>query len=65
VQGQLQGEALSVAVQTECAHCSQAMHLEIDSNLACRVDEKDAKPIVFVPEVKPYSLTDPSIIDAL
>jgi hypothetical protein len=64
VQGQLRGEPLSFVVETECAHCGQPLHLEIDSELKYRVVEADAEPLVFVPMVNFDKLEDPSIIDA-
>jgi hypothetical protein len=51
-------------VQTACAHCAQPLHIEIDSDLTCRVLEEGAEPLVFVPLVDFDKLEDPSIIDA-
>jgi hypothetical protein len=64
VQGQLRGEPLTVVVTTQCAHCGQPLHLELDSELKCRVMEGGAEPLVFVPMVDFSELQDPSIIDA-
>ena len=64
VQGRLRNEPLSVAVQTECAHCARPIHLHIDSHLTFHVEEEAADPLVFVPLVNFSRLTDPSIIDA-
>jgi hypothetical protein len=64
VQGHLRGEALSVIVETECAHCGQALHLELDRELNFHVVEDGAEPRVFVPMVDFDKLEDPSIIDA-
>jgi uncharacterized metal-binding protein YceD (DUF177 family) len=55
---------MSVQVSTECAHCGQPLHLEIDSELNYRVLEERADPLVFVPLVDLEKLEDPSIIDA-
>jgi len=55
---------LSVVVGTECAHCSEPMHIEIDSQLDCRVREEGAGPVVFIPQVDFKSLEAPSIIDS-
>ena len=54
---------MSVGVETECAHCSEPMHMEIDSQLDYRVREEGADPIVFIPQVDFQRLEDPSIID--
>ena len=64
MQGQLSGEPLSFVVETECAHCGQPLHLEIDSELKVRVVEAGTEPLVFVPMLDFDKLEDPSIIDA-
>jgi hypothetical protein len=64
VQGQLRGKPLSVAIKTECTHCTKPLHIEIDSELRYSVEEKGANPIVFVPLVNFAKLTGPNIIDA-
>jgi hypothetical protein len=40
------------------------MHIEIDSELGCRVQEEGANPLVFMPMVSFANLTDPCITDA-
>ena len=64
VQGQLIGEPLSVNVTTECAHCAEPIHLEIDSQARSHVLETGANPITFVPDVKISTLPDKCITDA-
>ena len=64
VQGQLRSETLSSTVSSQCAHCGQSLHLEIDSDLNYWVLEEDADPRVFVPLLDVDKLEDPSIIDA-
>jgi hypothetical protein len=71
VQGQLlkqEGQHLPLplqfTIQTECAHCGQPIHLEMDGELNYRVLETEAEPLVFVPMVDFDKLEDPSIIDA-
>ena len=64
MQGQLRGEPLDVVVSTQCAHCGQLLHLEIDNDLNYRAMEEGAEPLVFVPMVDFGELEDPSIIDA-
>lgn len=63
VQGRLKKQALSVAITTECAHCGEPIHLEIDSELNFRAVEEGAEPLVFVPLLDLGKLKDPSIID--
>ncbi len=64
VQGQLTGQPLSVKVTTECAHCSEPIHLEIDSEAQCRVVGSGADPITFIPDVDFSTLPDKRITDA-
>ena len=64
VQGRLRGESLSVTVKTECAHCSQPMHIEIDSDLNYQAQGEGCEPIAFVPDVNLHELEDPNIIEA-
>jgi hypothetical protein len=64
VQGQLRAEPLSFQIATECAHCGQALHLEVDRELNYRVVEEGPEPLVFVPAVDFEKLQEPSIIDA-
>jgi hypothetical protein len=63
VQGHLRSEALTIRIRTECAHCGQPISIEIDSDLAYRVEEGE-DPLVFVPLVDFAKLKDPSIIHA-
>lgn len=64
VQGQLRGETLSFTIATECGHCHQPLHLEINTELEYRVLEEDAEPLVYVPFVDFQKLDEPSIIDS-
>ncbi len=62
VQGQLRGEFMSGLITTECVHCKQSLHIEVDSELKYQVVEAGAKPMFFAPLtlVQPG---EPSIID--
>ena len=64
MQGHLRDETLTFEVDTECAHCGQALHLKFDSDLNYQLTEEDADPLVFAPSVDFDELEDPSIIDA-
>ncbi len=64
MQGQLRKGPLSFTITTECAHCHQPLHIDIDSELNYRVAEADARPLVYAPRVNFGELDDPSIIDA-
>ena len=56
-------DPLSVVVETTCAHCAQPLHIEIDSEMKCRVEEEAADPRIFVPIVDFAKMTEPSIGD--
>jgi hypothetical protein len=62
VQGQLRREGLSARVITECAHCQQPLHIEMDSDLNHRVEETGANPLMFAP-LSVVQRGAPSIID--
>jgi hypothetical protein len=62
VQGQLRKERLSANITTECAHCRQQLHIEVDSDLKYRVTETGAKPLMFAP-LSVVQRGAPSIID--
>jgi hypothetical protein len=64
VQGQLRDEPLDFTIETTCARSGKSIQIEIDSQLAYRVRQEDADPIIFVPIVDVDKLNDPSIIDA-
>ena len=64
MQGQLRNEPLSVAIETECAHCGQPMHLTVDSDMRYQVSETGAEPLVFQPQIDWSNFTEPNIIDA-
>ncbi len=63
VQGHLRNESIAISIETECAHCSRSIRIELDSQLNYHVVE-GADPLVFVPLVDFEKLKDPSIIDA-
>jgi hypothetical protein len=63
VQGHLRNERIAITIDTECAHCSRSIRLELDSELNYRVVQ-ETDPLVFVPLVNFEKLKDPSIIDA-
>jgi hypothetical protein len=64
VQGQLTGHDIEAIVDTECAHCSAPMRMELTSALRYRVLTADAEPVISLPIVNLQGLKDPSIIHA-
>jgi hypothetical protein len=63
VQGQLRDEPLDFLIETTCAQSGQPIQIEIDGQLAYRVRQEGADPILFVPLMDVDKLDDPSIID--
>ena len=63
VQGHLRNESITITIETECAHGSRPIQLELDSESNHRVVE-GTDPLVFVPHVDFQKLRDQSIIDA-
>jgi hypothetical protein len=53
-----------VQVETECAHCSSPMEIEIDSNLHYKTNNERCEPVIFVPDIDLFSIKDDSIIDS-
>jgi hypothetical protein len=63
VQGRLRREDLAVRVDTECHHCGKPLALEIDSEMNIGVEAPGAAPLVFSPDVNPFEVEGPSIVD--
>ncbi len=64
MQGQLQKEYLTVAIETECKHCGQAMHISMDSNMHVSAGEAQSAPLVFMPDMDWGHFTERTIIDS-
>jgi hypothetical protein len=64
VQGRLRNELISVDIETKCKHCDQSLHLTIDSKMQVSVQEKDALPLVFMPDVNWDGFAERTIIDS-
>ena len=64
VQGKLRNEPLIVQIETECAHCSRPMEIEIDSHLRYKVRDERCQPVIFVPDIDFFKLKEDSIIDS-
>ena len=63
MQGRLRGEDLTVRVDTECHHCGKTLALEIDSDMKIRVEGAGAASLVFIPDLVPFEVEGPSIVD--
>ena len=64
MQGRLRDRYLTVTVETTCAHCGEAMHIDFDSELKYRVRERGARPLMFEPHVDWDSFEQPNILHA-
>ena len=63
MQGRLRDEPVTITVETRCEHCSEPLILEIDSDMNVRVEQTGAEPMVFTPDVSPFDVEGPSIVD--
>jgi hypothetical protein len=64
VQGRLNDRYLSLTVETSCAHCGEAIHIDLDSELKYRVRERGARPLMFEPQVDWDGFEDANILHA-
>jgi hypothetical protein len=64
VQGQIRKEYLSVEIETHCWHCGEALHIALDSSMQISVKEKEAAPLVFMPDVDWSRFKERTIIDS-
>jgi hypothetical protein len=63
VQGCLRNERLAASLETKCAHCGEALHIEIDRGNRCQVREAGAAPLLFEPQIDWDRFTKRHIID--
>ena len=63
MQGHLRNEPLVVEIESERAHCGQPLHFVVNSELAWQVQEREATPLVFEPDVDFAHLSAPTIIN--
>jgi len=63
VQGRLRGQKLSVDIESACAHCGKALHISVDSELNFQVEDKDAEPLIFEPDVNWNTFKGANIIN--
>jgi hypothetical protein len=64
VQGQIRKEYLSIEIETKCQHCGEALHITVDSKMQVSVREKEASPLVFMPDVDWSRFKERTIIDS-
>jgi hypothetical protein len=53
-----------LTVETSCAHCGEAIHIDLDSELKYRVRERGARPLMFEPQVDWDGFEDANILHA-
>ena len=64
MQGRIRNQALSVDIESECAHCARPLHLTADSELRLRVRDEAPEPLVFSPQVDWVTFEEPNITHA-
>ncbi len=64
MQGRIRGQALSIDVESECAHCGRPLRLTVDSELRFRLRDDKAEPLVFSPQVDWATFEEPNITHA-
>lgn len=63
VQGRLRQQPVSITVETRCEHCLEPMTLTIDDDMNFSVEQSEAEPMIFTPDVDVYDVEAPSIVD--
>jgi len=64
VQGRLRNEVISAEIETVCAQSSRPLVITLDSKMKFRIKQKEAKPLVFSPQVDWASFSEPNIIQS-
>jgi hypothetical protein len=64
VQGQLRTEPVEITIETSCGHCGARLTMTVDSGSNAVVDQDDADPLVFLPQIDWAAIKQPPIIDA-
>lgn len=54
---------MTVDVTSSCHHCSEPLRLRIDNDMNMEVQTPGASPVVFVPDVVPFDVDGPDIVD--
>ncbi len=63
MQGRLRGQKISAVIETRCEHCHRELHIEVDSEFRWEVREKEARPILFEPDIDWRSFKAATIIN--
>ena len=64
MQGRIRNQALSVDVESECAHSGRSLRLTVDSELRFGLRDETAEPLVFSPQVDWATFEEPNITHA-
>jgi hypothetical protein len=62
VQGRLQKKAISVNIETACAHSNRHLTIRLDSKMNFQITPEEAEPLVFSPQIDWASFSEPNII---
>jgi hypothetical protein len=64
VQGRLRRQPLSIDIHTACAHCGQAIYIQVEGDMTYRLHSAGAEPLLFMPHVDWDAFSEPNIIQA-
>ena len=65
MQGRLrEGEGLTFDIQSECAQTHRPLRFEMDGVMNYRLEDTDARPLVFMPDLDWDHFEEPNIIHA-
>lgn len=62
VQGALSKQSLSASIETRCAESGRELSLRVGSDLTISVDQPEARPLLFHPQVDWTTFEEPNII---
>jgi hypothetical protein len=64
VQGRLLNQFLRIDIRTKCAHCNEAIHFNLDSQMRYAIHTSGAEPLIFQPHVNWDEFSEANIIQA-
>ena len=63
MQGCLRNEKVKISLETSCAHCGAALHIDVDSDDRWELHETSARPLLFSPTIDWERFGKANIID--
>jgi hypothetical protein len=62
VQGRLRKQALSIGIDSECAHCAAHLRIDVSDAMECQVREGPETILVFEPSIDWAVFKAPTIV---